>query len=105
MDWSRRADAGRSAELTTPWSRLFSDLETAATEESDAVALLEIAPDRNKRNVRISGEARSLNAALDYMSRLQLASSIRYPLLENHEVRTTDRERPVHFVIVADWRI
>ena len=92
-------------ELSTPWSRLFNDLEVAAAEEKEDVALLEIAPDRNKQSVRISGEARTLSAALDYMRRLQAASSIAYPLLENHEMRSAERERPVHFVIVADWRI
>jgi len=92
-------------ELTTPWSDLLDDLELAARDNGKDVALLEIAPDLGKQSVRISGEARTLTSALDYLSRLQSAESIAYPLLENHEVRTSERDRPVHFVIVADWRL
>ncbi len=94
-----------TSELTTPWSTLLDDLESAARDNGKDVALLEIAPDRNKKTVRISGEARTLTSALDYLSRLQSAESVAYPLLENHEIRTSERDRPVHFVIVADWRL
>ena len=92
-------------QLTTPWSLLMNDLEAAARDNGEDVALLEIAPDRIKGSVRISGEARTLSSALDYLSRLQDAESVSYPLLENHEIRTAERERPVNFVIVADWRL
>jgi hypothetical protein len=92
-------------QLSTPWSLLLNDLESVAKDSAKDVALLEIAPDRNKQTVRLSGEARSLQAALDYLGRLQKAESIIYPLLENHEIQTSDRNRPVRFVIVADWRL
>jgi hypothetical protein len=90
--------------LTTPWSVLLNDLELAAADFGKDVALLEIAPDRVKQNIRVSGEARTLNHVLDYVSRLQNAESMSFPLLENHEIQTASRERPVRFVIVADWR-
>ena len=93
-----------TAELSTPWSMLLDDLETAAVDEAKDVALLEISPNRDARSVRIAGEARSLAAAVGYMNRLQQANSIQYPLLENHEILAKDHERPIHFVIVADWR-
>ncbi len=92
-------------QLATPGALLLNDLESAAKDSAKDVALLEIAPDRVKQTVRLSGEARSLQAALDYLSRLQEADSIVYPLLENHEIQTSDRNRPVRFVIVADWRL
>jgi hypothetical protein len=91
--------------LTTPWSLLLSDLEAAATESGKDVALLEVLPDKNKRSLRVSGEARSLTHVLDYVSRLQSAESLMYPLLENHEIQESNRERPVRFVIVANWRL
>ena len=94
-----------TSELATPWALLLNDLESAAKDSAKDVALLEIAPDREKQTVRLSGEARSLQAALDYLSRLQEADSIIYPLLENHEIQISDRNRPVRFVIVADWRL
>lgn len=91
--------------LATPWSRLLEDLESAATDSGKNVALLEIAPDTNKRTVRVSGEARSLPHVLDYVARLQSADSLMFPLLENHEVQISDRERPVRFVVQANWRL
>lgn len=92
-------------ELTTPWSALLDDLEAAARDNGKDVALLEIAPDRSKQTVRISGEARTLTSVLDYLRRLQNAKSVAFPLLEGHEIRVSERDRPVHFVIVADWRL
>jgi len=100
------ADVSTATEmLLTPWSQLLSDLEVAATDSGKDIALLEIAPDRTKQTVRISGEARTLQHALDYVARLQGFESLRYPLLENHEIQNGSYERPVRFVIQADWRI
>ncbi|MCJ7556189.1 MAG: PilN domain-containing protein [Gammaproteobacteria bacterium] len=96
--------AAARARLGTPWSSLFDDLEAAGVDSAGEVALLEIAPDLEKGKVRISGEARTLVAALDYVARLQKAGSVQNPLLERHEVRVADRERPVEFVISATWR-
>lgn len=92
-------------QLMTPWSQLLTDLEQAALDSDRNVALLEVAPDKNKRSVRVSGEARSLEHAIAYVERLQAAPSLRAPLLENHEVQTSNNERPVRFVVLADWRV
>ena len=92
-------------QLATPWSVLLHDLELAAKDSGSEVALLEVAPDKNKRSVLLSGEARSLTHALDYVRRLQSTDSLLSPLLMNHEVIIADRERPVHFVVRAEWRI
>ncbi len=91
--------------LGTPWSKLLDDLEAAGIDSSGEVALLEVAPDLEKGKVRISGEARTLVAALDYVARLQEAGSVVNPQLERHEVRTADRERPVEFVMSATWKV
>lgn len=92
-------------ELLTPWSRLLVDLESAAVDSEENVALLEIAPDKNKGSVRVSGEARSLLHALNYVERLQQAESLVSPLLENHEIQNSSPERPVRFVVTASWRV
>ena len=96
--------ASATQQLLTPWSRLLVDLEAAAIDSERNVALLEIAPDRNKGIVRVSGEARSLVHVLTYIERLQKADSLVSPLLENHEIQTASPERPVHFVVTASWR-
>ena len=97
--------ATATRQLTTPWSRLLHDLELAVQDSEKNIALLEIAPDKNKQSVRVSGEARTLTHVLDYVRRLQDAQSIRFPLLETHEIQTSDRDRPVRFVVLAKWRI
>lgn len=92
-------------ELSLPWSQLLDDLEAAGEANSRDIALLSIEPDREKRRVRIGAEARTLPAALAYVQRLQRAGALRYPLLDNHKVRTDVSERPVYFEMTADWSL
>ena len=93
------------AELSLPWSQLLNDLETIAEESRNDIALLSIEPDREKRRVRIGAEASSLPAALAFVQKLQRTSALEYPLLDNHQVRTDQRERPVYFEMTADWSL
>jgi len=53
--------------MNVPWDSLFRELEGAADE---SVALLAIQPDPASRQVRIAGEARRLDAVLNYIERL-----------------------------------
>lgn len=99
-------DAGAAvAELATPWSVLLQELELASTDSKGSVAVLAVEPDREKRQVRVFAEARSLPIALAYVERLQKSRALRYPMLESHEVQAKDPERPVRFQIKADWRL
>jgi hypothetical protein len=117
--FERRGASGKQAEdaeslarvtaatraLATPWTELLNDLEAAAQDSGMDIALLEVAPDRIKHEVRITAEARSLPLALDYVTRLQSASTLLYPVLQKHEVQTADQERPVRFEIAAEWSL
>lgn len=91
------------AELSTPWSQLLEELESASAETSGSVAVLGIEPDRDKHQIRVLAEARTLPAALAYVERLQKSRALRFPMLENHEVQQKDPQRPVRFQIRADW--
>jgi hypothetical protein len=93
------------ANLATPWGKLLDDLEAASGDSAGSIALLEIEPDREHHKIRVLAEARSLVAALDYLKRLQRAGTLVNPLLESHEVRKDDPERPVRVKITADWRV
>jgi hypothetical protein len=93
------------AELTTPWSLLLRELELASVDTKGSVAVLGVEPDREKRQVRVLAEARSLPTALAYVERLQKSAALRYPMLESHEVQTKDPQRPVRFQIRADWSV
>lgn len=93
------------AELRLPWRQLLDELEAAGQATSKDVALLSIEPDREKQRVRIAAEARTLPAALAFVERLQQAGALKYPLLDNHKVRTDQSERPVYFELTAEWSL
>jgi len=98
-------EAGRMAqELATPWTKLLAELETASRDSGGQIAVLSIEPDHAKHNVHITGESRDLPVALAYVQRLQASSLLRYPMLDSHEVKTDDAQRPVRFAMTAEWR-
>ncbi len=91
------------AEISTPWSELLQELETASAESSGTVAVLGIEPDRDKHQIRVLAESRTLPGALAYVERLQKSHALHYPMLESHEVQKKDPQRPVRFQIRAEW--
>src|SRR6185312_12723260 len=82
-----------SGELMTPWSRLLQELELASADTGGSVAVLGVEPDRDKHQVRVLAEARTLDVALAYVKRLQESEALRYPMLESHEVQAKDPQR------------
>jgi hypothetical protein len=54
--------------------------------------------------VHITGESRDLPRVLAYLGRLQSSALLRYPMIDSHEVRTDDPQRPVRFALSAEWR-
>lgn len=92
-------------ELQTPWTAMLDDLETATAATKGDVSLLTVEPDRVRQKLKLTAEARSLPAALQYVQRLQKNPALHDALLESHQVRTDVAERPVRVQIVADWRI
>lgn len=87
-------------ELARRWDRVFLAIEAAAAPD---VALLGIEPDARKRLVRISAEAKGKNEMLDYVARLQAAQPLQRILLDQHEVLSQAPEKPVRFVVSAEW--
>jgi len=86
--------------MNVPWNALFHELEAVGDE---GVALLAIQPDAATRQVRISGEARKLDAVLGYVARLEAREGLRNVYLVGHEVRDVPR-RPVAFSVSAEWK-
>lgn len=87
-------------QMTLPWDRLFKELEASASKE---VALLAVQPDVASRQVRISGEARTFKAMLDYSRRLEQTDMLGEVVLIGHEVKSQDPQRPVAFSLSAGW--
>jgi hypothetical protein len=96
--------SGIARELGTPWTAMLAELEAASQDTKGQIALLSIEPDHDKHRVRINAESRDLSLALAYVRRLQNSKSLRYPMLDSHEVVASDNEHPIRFAMTADWR-
>ncbi len=91
-------------DLSTPWTLLLAELEQASKDTTGQIALLGVEPDHGKHTVRISAEARTLALALAYVQRLQGSRSLRYPMLDRHEVRADDPQHPIRFELTGEWK-
>jgi len=89
-----------SQQLQRPWQQLFAMLEAQPQED---VALLTLTPDARKGQVRISAEARNLEAMLQYHQRLEQSAELSDVSLLNHEVLAGQPEHPVRFNLTATW--
>jgi hypothetical protein len=87
-------------ELARRWDGVFLAIEAASDAE---VALLAIEPDARKGIVRVTAEAKNKTAMLRYLTRLQSRQPLQRMLLEHHEVRLQEPERPVRFVVSGEW--
>ena len=91
-----------SQQLRRPWERLFATLEAMPREN---VALLTLTPDARKGQVRISAEARDLDAMLDFHRRLEACDELSDVSLLSHEIVANVPEHPVQFNLSASWEI
>ncbi|HEY0747171.1 MAG TPA: hypothetical protein VGD63_10755 [Steroidobacteraceae bacterium] len=97
--------AERAAQdLATPWTLLLAELEQASKDSQGQIALLGVEPDHAKHSVRVTAEARTLELALNYVQRLQSSRSLEYPMLDRHEIRADDPQRPVRFELTGQWK-
>jgi len=87
-------------QLALPWEELFHELEASA---GSNVALLSVEPDPQGRQVKISGEAKDLQALFGYMRRLGRSGVLAHVYLAGHAVKDQDPQRPVTFTLAADW--
>nr|WP_239481978.1 pilus assembly protein [Pseudomonas insulae] len=106
---SNREEAARlaemrqiSAQMKQPWDNLFAMLENQSRKD---VALLELAPDARKKQLRISAEARDLAAMLAFHRSLEQSDELSDVSLLNHEVMTQQAERPIRFNLLANWEV
>jgi hypothetical protein len=93
-----------ASELGTPWTAMLAELEAASQDTKGQIAVLSVEPDHDKHRVHINAESRDLSLALAYVKRLQGSKSLRYPMLDSHEVVAADNEHPIRFAMTADWR-
>lgn len=83
-----------------PWAELFAALEAAQGED---VALLTLAPEAARRQVRIQAEARDFAAMLAYQEQLQRQPGLAQVVLVDHLVMKDQPHSPVRFQVLAAW--
>lgn len=84
--------------LSMPWTKLFTAIESAASEQ---VALTAIEPDPRAGTVKITGDGKDYLAALSYVLNLSRAEGLSAVELVRHETRG---DRAVAFTISAQWQ-
>jgi hypothetical protein len=87
--------------LALPWDMLFRTVEGTG---SVPVALLAVQPDAQKRQVKISGEAKDYAALLTYIARLDESGTLRNVHLLSHQRKQDDPQHPLLFTVAASWR-
>lgn len=88
-------------QITLPWDKLFQAVEWSSGKD---VALLTIEPDAEKHVVKISGEAKNIEAILNYVRHLSDQEIFNSVYLQSHQVQEQNPERPVRFALTATWK-
>lgn len=86
--------------LSTPWPDLFAATETAYSEQA---ILMGMEPDTERREVRLTAEAKDLPAMLDYVKALRQSPVLTDAMLVSHQINAKDAQRPVRFIVIAHW--
>jgi Tfp pilus assembly protein PilN len=86
--------------LTVPWARMIETVEAASTPR---VVLLQIQPEPERRTLRLTAQARTPEAMLDYVHRLGESRFLRQIYLISHQVQETAPGRPIQFVVQASF--
>ncbi|MDB5912941.1 MAG: transrane protein [Ramlibacter sp.] len=88
-------------ELAVPWAALFRAVDASG---ANGIALLALEPDTRKATVKISGEAKDLEALLAYVTELARQEAFGAVLLQGHQVQREVPEHPLRFSVLAQWK-
>jgi len=88
-------------QLNVRWFDLLQALESDQVPE---IALLQLLPDANRGQFVLSGEAKSYQDLLNYVSHLQAVPALNQVHLQKHQVNESHPQRPVSFEIQGGWQ-
>ena len=88
-------------QLDLPWEQLFDALEMA---DSPDIALLSLQPDVSGKTIRLTGEARHLAAAVEYVQALELEPALKHAHLVSYKTRQDHPYHPIIFSMSAMWQ-
>jgi hypothetical protein len=84
--------------LSLPWAQMISAVEKASNGE---VAILQMQPEAQQRLLRLTAEAKSQKAMLQYVERLEQNPTLADVHLVRHEVQQDHPARPIQFAVQA----
>lgn len=98
-----RIDVARKLSLlrAREWQPLFAELEARGKED---VALLSVEPDAARGVLRVTGEARDLNALFAYAESFADAQAVGAPRIEVFELKDRNGLQVVAFSLRLQWR-
>lgn len=88
-----------SAQMARDWQPLFADLEARGTD----IALLSVEPDAARGVVRLTGEAKDLNALFAYAGSFGDAQATSAPRIEVFELKQRDGVQIIAFSLRLKW--
>ncbi|MCQ9374764.1 hypothetical protein NMQ14_10950 [Methyloversatilis sp. XJ19-13] len=97
IDVARKLSLQRARE----WQPLFAELEARGKED---VALLSVEPDAARGVLRVTGEARDLNALFAYAESFADAQAVGAPRIEVFELKDRNGLQVVAFSLRLQWR-
>lgn len=97
----QKAAEGMLQQLNVHWFDLLQALESRQVPE---IALLQLLPDAHRGQFVLSGEAKSYQDLLKYVSQLQAVATLRQVHLQKHQVNESHPQRPVSFEIQGGWQ-
>jgi len=87
--------------LALPWPQMIESVESTA---SPQVALLQLQPEPERRLLRLTAEAGTPEAMLEYLRRLGESKALTDVHLVSHQIQRDDPSHPVQFVAQASLR-
>jgi Tfp pilus assembly protein PilN len=85
-------------QLTLPWGDIVRAIEGASMRE---VGVLNMQPDAQQRMLKLTAEARSREAMLEYVRRIAQTKGLSNVYIVSHQVQTEDPSRPIQFSVQA----
>ncbi len=89
------------ADLSTPWGQLLSGLEAIRMKQ---VALLLLEPNKKKELVTLTGQAKNVDAMLQYVEAVAALPMLSNVYLQNHMIEMNEPGSPVSFTVLASWQ-
>ena len=86
--------------LASPWGELLDALEHA---DNANIALLAVEVDTERGRLQLSGEARNLQALVDYIKALDGKAGILDLRLTTQQIKEKDAQQPIEFVLESNW--